>query len=218
MFVNPLIIPVGIVIGLLVAAPVGPVNVLCIQRALSRGFIGGVSTGLGAVLGDGLVALLAALGVSYVVGLVEHYRYAFLVVGGLVLIAFGWKLYMTRPKFIPTGNGDHRHDIGAYLWDIVKTFLLTVTNPGAVLGLFAIFGGIGTFVQLRGPVEALVMVGAIMVGSLAWWIGLSYLVSIFRHKFNLERLQKVNQIAGIALAIFGLVLLAEVAAEASGLV
>lgn len=218
MLVNPLIIPVGIFIGILVAAPVGPVNVLCIQRALSRGFVGGVSAGFGAVLGDGLVALLAALGVSYVVGLVEHYRFAFLVAGGLVLIAFGWRLYVTKPKFIPTGNGDHRHDIGAYAWDVAKTFFLTITNPGAVLGLFAIFGGIGSFVQLRGPVEALVMVGAVMVGSLVWWIGLSYLVSIFRHKFNLQRLQKVNQIAGIALALFGFVLFLEVGAELAGLI
>lgn len=218
MFVNPMIIPVGMAIGILVAAPVGPVNVLCIQRSISRGMAGGVAAGLGAVLGDGLIALCAALGVSYVVGLVEHYRFAFLLVGGLVLVLFGIRLYMAEPKFIaPSEDGETTHDIRAYLWDIVKTFFLTVTNPGAVLGLFAIFGGIGSLVQLTGPAEALLMVAAVMAGSLVWWFGLSYVVGIFRHKFNAKRLQRVNRIAGIALAIFGLVLFGEVVGEAAGL-
>ena len=67
---NPLIIPVGIIIGILVAAPVGPVNVLCIQRAIERGFWGGIAAGFGAMLGDGLIALCAALGVGAISGAV----------------------------------------------------------------------------------------------------------------------------------------------------
>ena len=86
---NPLIIPVGLVIGVLVAAPVGPVNVLCIQRAIERGFFGGLAAGIGAVLGDGTIALFAALGVGAISGAIEYHRTAIQVVGGLALIAFG---------------------------------------------------------------------------------------------------------------------------------
>ncbi len=92
---NPFIIPVGLIIGILVAAPVGPVNVLCVQRAIERGFWGGLAAGIGAVLGDGLIALFAGLGVGAISGAIEHHRTAIQIVGGLALIAFGLKLLVT---------------------------------------------------------------------------------------------------------------------------
>ena len=93
---NPLIIPVGLAIGVLVAAPVGPVNVLCIQRAVERGFWGGIAAGLGAVLGDGLIALFASLGVGAISGAVQYHRFAIQMVGGLALLVFGLKLCTFR--------------------------------------------------------------------------------------------------------------------------
>lgn len=208
---NPLVLPVGMMIGILVAAPVGPVNVLCIQRAIARGMWGGVAAGLGAVLGDGLIALSAAMGVGAVSGAVAYHRTAIQLVGGLVLIAFGWRLYVTHPQLEGASpNGARSASVLAYLWDIPKTFILTITNPGAVLGLFAIFGGISTFVEVTGPVEALLMVGAVMFGSLCWWVGLSYVVARLRSRLSLDRLVLINKIAAIALVIFGAVLIGEI--------
>lgn len=213
-FPNPLIIPVGLVIGVLVAAPVGPVNVLCIQRAISRGVAAGVAAGLGAVLGDGLVALFAALGVGAISGIVNEYRAAIQVVGGIVLLMFGWRLYRTKPQLDMTPeNGNGRAGVMSMVWDIPKTFFLTVTNPGAVLGLFAIFGGISTFVQVNGTGDALLMVAAIMAGSLAWWVILSAFVGRIRHKLSPERLSSINQVAGILLVLFGVVLIGEIGYE-----
>lgn len=211
MLPNPLVLPIGFVIGILVAAPVGPVNILCIQRAIYRGFWGGVAAGLGAVLGDGLVALMAAMGVGAISGVIDYHRTAIQVVGGLVLIGFGWRLYATAPA-VEDGNenGNRNGGLRSYLWDIPKTFLLTVTNPGAVLGLFAIFSGISTFVEVTGPVEALLMVGAVMAGSLSWWVGLSYFVARLRHRLSFNRLALINRSAGIALVAFGLVLIGEI--------
>ena len=102
---NPLIIPIGVIIGILVAAPVGPVNVLCIQRAIERGFWGGLAAGLGAMLGDGLIALCAALGVGAISGAVAYHRLTIEIVGGLVLIAFGLRLYFAAPRFVPVVTG-----------------------------------------------------------------------------------------------------------------
>ena len=160
---NPLIIPVGLIIGILVAAPVGPVNVLCIQRAIERGMWGGIAAGIGAVLGDGLIALFAALGVGAISGAVTHHRTAIQIVGGLALMAFGAKLYYPAPRleaFDP--EADSRARLKDFVWDIPQTFFLTITNPGAVLGLFAIFGGVSTFVEVDGYIAALTMVAAIM--------------------------------------------------------
>jgi threonine/homoserine/homoserine lactone efflux protein len=216
---NPLIIPVGIIIGILVAAPVGPVNVLCIQRAIERGFWGGIAAGLGAMLGDGLIALCAALGVGAITGAVQYHRMTIQILGGLVLIAFAWKLYFAAPRFTPVVPGEkHKETLRDFVWDIPQTFALTITNPGAVLGLFAIFGAVSTFVEVEGYVDALTIVAAVMGGSLAWWVGLSHLISRFRHRVTETQLRRINQIAGLLLLGFGVLLVGEVALKWTGAV
>lgn len=214
---NPLIIPVGLAIGVLVAAPVGPVNVLCIQRAIERGMWGGIAAGIGAVLGDGLIALFAGLGVGAISGAVAHHRTAIQIIGGLALIGFGIKLYFTAPRleaYDPTA--DARARLKDFIWDIPQTFFLTITNPGAVLGLFAIFGGISTFVEVDGYIAALTMVAAIMAGSLGWWVFLSTLIGRVRHRLNPEHLGKINRYAGILLLGFGAVVVGEVLLKSLG--
>ena len=211
MIPNPLLIPVGLVIGVLVAAPVGPVNVLCIQRAIERGFWGGVAAGIGAMLGDGLIALFAALGVGAISGAVQDHRAVIQIVGGFALIAFGIKLYITQPQLDAyRGHDDPSVTLRTYVWDIPKTFFLTISNPGAVLGLFAIFGGVSSFVEVRGYIDALIMVASIMAGSLAWWVGLSKFIGSIRHKLKPGSLSYINKIAGAVLLVFGGVLIGEI--------
>jgi threonine/homoserine/homoserine lactone efflux protein len=208
---NPWIIPVGLFIGIAVSAPVGPVNVLCVQRALNRGIAGGVAAGLGATIGDGLIALVAGMGIGAIDSVVTYYRTAIEAVGGSVLVLFGVLLCRTKVEVadvdVDAGSGRLRD----YMGDIPKSFLMTVTNPGAVLGLFAIFGGIGSFVEVRGSVDAIVLVGAIMAGSLLWWVLLSAIVAKISGQFGDLNISRLNFIAGLALVGFGLVLLGEVA-------
>ena len=208
---NLLIIPVGILIGVLVAAPVGPVNVLCIQRAIERGFWGGLAAGIGATLGDGLIALFASLGVGAISGAIEYHRQAIQIVGGLALIAFGIRLYVAPARLgnvqMETGSATSLRD---YAWDIPKTFFLTITNPGAVLGLFAIFGGVSTFVEVDSNVDALTMVASIMAGSFMWWLGLSHLIGGLRHRFSGTHLAYTNRVAGALLIGFGVLLIGEI--------
>jgi threonine/homoserine/homoserine lactone efflux protein len=208
---NPLIIPVGIIIGILITAPLGPVNVLCLQRAVERGFWGGVAAGLGTVLGDGLIALCAALGVNAVSGAVRHHRFAIQLVGGLALLLFAARLYFAAPRIdAKRGMTDEGTSLGDFVWDIPQTFFLTITNPAAVLGLFAIFSGIGTFVELESYIDVFTMVAAVMGGSMAWWIVLSQFISRIRHRIDSGKLRLINRIAGIVMAGFGLILLGEV--------
>jgi threonine/homoserine/homoserine lactone efflux protein len=207
---NLLIIPVGLLIGVLVAAPVGPVNVLCIQRAIERGFWGGLAAGIGAMLGDGLIALFASLGVGAISDALEYHRQSIQIVGGLALLAFGIKLYIepARLTSIPI-DADDGASLRDYAWDIPKTFFLTITNPGAVLGLFAIFGGVSTFVEVHSYVDALTMVASIMTGSFLWWLSLSNLIGRLRHKFSTKHLAYTNRIAGALLIGFGALLIGE---------
>jgi threonine/homoserine/homoserine lactone efflux protein len=214
---NPLIIPVGIIIGILVSAPVGPVNVLCIQRAIERGFWGGIAAGIGAMLGDGLVALCAALGVGAISGAVQYHRMTIQVLGGLVLVAFGARLVFAAPRVVPMAMGSRSETLRDFVWDIPQTFILTITNPGAVLGLFAIFGGVSTFVEVESYIDALTIVAAVMGGSFLWWFGLSHLIGRFRHLLNERRLRLINQVTGFLLLGFGVLLVGEVALKRLGM-
>ena len=214
---NPLIIPVGIIIGILVSAPVGPVNVLCIQRAIERGFWGGIAAGLGAMLGDALVALCAALGVGAISGAVQYHRMTIQVLGGLVLVAFGARLFFATPRIVPMAMGARAETLRDFVWDIPQTFLLTITNPGAVLGLFAIFGGVSSFVEVESYVDALTIVAAVMGGSFLWWFSLSHLIGRVRHLLNEQRLRLINQITGLLLLGFGVLLIGEVLLKRLGM-
>ena len=214
---NPLIIPVGLIIGVLVSAPVGPVNVLCIQRAIERGFWGGVAAGFGAMLGDGLIALLATLGVGAISGAIQDYRDAIQLIGGLALDVLGVRLYLAPARVIASAD-DEPHSLAEFLWDTPKTFFLTITNPGAVLGLFAIFGGVSSFVDVSSTIDALTMVAAIVAGSFLWWVGLSSLIGRIRHRLPIDNLQRINRIAGVLLIGFGGVLIGELALNALGLI
>jgi threonine/homoserine/homoserine lactone efflux protein len=208
---NPLVIPVGFLIGIVVAAPVGPVNVLCIQRAVARGFWGGLAAGIGAMLGDGLIALFAALGVGAISGAVKTHQAIIQVVGGLALITFGVRLYHADPPLnLEPGQNGGAGTLRDYAWDIPKTFLLTITNPGAVLGLFAIFGGVSTYVEVKNRADALTMVAAVMAGSFAWWLWLSNFIGRMRHKLKPSWLAAINTRAGLLLIGFGLLLIGEI--------
>ncbi|MFO7477132.1 MAG: LysE family transporter [Methyloceanibacter sp.] len=196
----------GIGIGLLVAAPIGPVNVLVIQRAVSRGFWGGLAAGLGAVIGDGLLAAIAAFSVTAISDVMGAYAGSIQLIGGVLLVVFGLALLFTRPSLtIPLGQKSHLLDHAGI---IPQTFFLTVTNPGAILGMAAMIGGLGSLIGgLNTYFEALLLVAAVMGGSLLWWLGLSELIATIRHKLTEGRLKLINRIAGAVLIAFGLVLL-----------
>lgn len=198
----------GLGIGLLVAAPVGPVNILCIQRSLERGFWGGLAAGMGAILGDGLLALLAAIGFTAISDVIVAHKPEIKLVGGLVLILFGLKLFNTEPRDNTVSELEVDHH--GFLWTVSQTLLLTLTNPGAVLGMFAIFGGVSTALGgIDTFTDAGIIVLAVMAGSLIWWTTLSRVIASLRHKLTDRRLQMINQIAGGCLVAFGLALIVE---------
>jgi threonine/homoserine/homoserine lactone efflux protein len=206
------LILVGAIIGLLVAAPVGPVNVMCIQRTLERGFWGGLAAGLGAVIGDGLIAYVAALGITAITDAIHNFRTGIKLVGGTILLTFGLRLFFARPPVNGSASASSRSAHGLV---IPQTFFLTITNPGAVLGMFGIVGSVGT--ALGGfptYADAGVFVLAVMGGSLLWWAGLSHLISRLHHRLTPRRLVQINQVAGIVLVAFGVTLMGETAISA----
>lgn len=216
----------GLVVGVVIAAPVGPVNIVCIQRTLERGFWGGFAAGMGAVLADGLMATLAAFGITAISGVMQQYALPIQLIGGGVLIAFGLKLFTAKPKLVKRKTGTSwselrrmvdwlperlRPALRFQIWRILphagiipQTFFLTITNPAAIFGLLAIFGAVGQLIgEIKTYVQALTLVAATMAGSLLWWAFLSRLIERLRGRINEGRLKRINQAAGIVLVVFG---------------
>jgi threonine/homoserine/homoserine lactone efflux protein len=216
----------GLIIGVLIAAPVGPVNIVCIQRTLERGFWGGFAAGVGAVLADGLIAAVAAFGVTAISGVMSNYKHEIQLIGGAIMIAFGARLYLATPKLAthPTRTSftqlrrivdwvpeTLRPALRFQIWRILphagvipQTFFLTITNPGAILGLFAIVTALGSVMGgLDTYVEALTLVVSVMVGSLLWWAVLARLIEKLRGRITEGRLKLINQVAGVVLFAFG---------------
>jgi threonine/homoserine/homoserine lactone efflux protein len=202
------IVPAGVIVGVLLAMPFGPANLLGLQRAIERGFLGGMAAGLGIILGDGLIALGAALGVNAVTGAVRQYRAAIQLLGGLALLAAGARLYLT-PGNLSTHVEPHKASLRDYAWDIPALFLLTVTNPGGVLGLVAIYAGVTSFLEVETAADAFTMVAAIMGGSFLYWFWVSQWISQVRHRFDKVQLGVINRAAGLTLIACGGLLIAE---------
>lgn len=202
----------GLGIGLLMAAPIGPVNVLVIQRAVARGFWGGLAAGIGAVIGDGFLAGIAAFSISAISDIVMAHAHTIQLIGGVLLVAFGVALLFAKPALaVPVGQ---KSRLVEHTGIIPQTFFLTVTNPGAILGMAAMVTGLGSLMGgLNTYPEALLLVAAIMGGSLVWWLVLSELIATIRHRLTESRLKLINRIAGILLLAFGLLLLGDVVAR-----
>lgn len=196
----------GISIGVLMAAPIGPVNILVIQRAVTGGFWAGLAAGLGAVLGDGLLAAIAAFSVTAISNVMTAYAGWIQFIGGLLLVVFGLALLFTRSGLtIPLDKKSHLLE---HTGIIPQTFFLTVTNPGAILGMAAMIGGLGSLIGgFDTYLKALLLVASVMGGSLLWWLGLSELIATIRHRLTESRLKLINRIAGGVLIAFGVVLL-----------
>ena len=142
------------------------------------------------------------------------------IVGGAILMMFGIKLFFAKPTLVQSelgANGSENDGFWAYIWLIPQTFFLTITNPGAMLGMFALVGGGGSALGGLSTAEALTFVLAVMGGSLLWWFLIARVVSSFRHKLNERRLRLINQVAAIALIGFGVAVLGQQVARSLGL-
>lgn len=198
----------GIGIGIVVSAPVGPVNLMAIQRAFRHGFAYGLAAGLGAVLADALFATMAAFGITAIAQALAGHRLAIQAVGGLLLIGFGWMTVRTHPHLDTSGGG--RTEIGTGLLPgMLAAFAMTVTNPGAVLGFVAIFGALGSLTPEPGNyVGAATLVAGVAAGALGWWAGVAAVVTLLRERMNDRWLDRINLGAGSLLLVSGVVILA----------
>jgi len=192
----------GLIIGFSIAAPVGPIGVLCIRRTLARGRAYGVASGLGAATADAVYGCIAGFGLTFISGLLVRQQGWFRLVGGLFLCYLGLKTLLTKPAdqaASATGKGL----AGAY----ASTFILTLTNPMTILSFAAVFAGLGVGSEGRDYVSAGVMVLGVFIGSALWWLALSGGVSLFQARVTPRGLAWINRLAGFIVLGFGVLAL-----------
>jgi threonine/homoserine/homoserine lactone efflux protein len=192
----------GLIIGFSIAAPVGPIGVLCIRRTLAEGRASGLVSGLGAATADAIYGCIAGFGLTFISSILISQQVWLRLVGGGFLCYLGLKTLLSRPAeqaASAEGNGL----VSAY----ASTFFLTLTNPMTILSFAAIFAGLGVASASGNYASAGVLVLGVFIGSALWWLILSGGVGLFQTRFNPHGLWWVNRISGVIITGFGLLAL-----------
>jgi threonine/homoserine/homoserine lactone efflux protein len=196
----------GALIGLVIAAPVGPIGVLCIRRTLTEGRLAGFVSGLGAATADLCYGAIAVLGLTALADLLTGVSLWARLIGGIFLCYLGARTLLERPagsrdeaQPLPTAAASARGLLGAY----GSTLLLTITNPATIISFAAVFAGLGASSRASTYGDGLLLVGGVFVGSALWWLLLSGAVGLLRGRLTSRGLRWVNVGAGALIAGFG---------------
>lgn len=188
----------GLIIGFSIAAPVGPIGILCIKRTLTSGRWIGLASGLGAATADALYGCIAAFGLTFISNFLIHQQTWLRVIGGAFLCYLGVKTFFSQPEDSTT-QSNQLSLLNAY----GSTFFLTLTNPLTILSFAAIFAGLGLAEANGDYSSAAITVLGVFLGSTCWWVFLSTGVSILRDRFTQAGLHWVNRISGLIILGFG---------------
>lgn len=192
----------GLIIGFSIAAPVGPIGVLCIRRTLVGGRTIGFLSGLGAATADAVYGSIAGFGLTFIASFLLDQQLWFSLVGGVFLCYLGVKTFLTPPAktAAPAKDGG--------LWGAYgSTFFLTLTNPATILSFAAVFAGLGLANTSRSYITAGILVLGVFLGSALWWLLLSGGVGLLRRQITPVWLGWVNKLSGAIITGFGLIIL-----------
>jgi threonine/homoserine/homoserine lactone efflux protein len=196
--------PRGLVLGLAIAAPVGPIGLLTIRRTLAHGFRLGLATGLGAATADTTYGLVAAFGLTAIMsGLVEHAD-AIRIIGGIALLFLGGsgvRRTMEHRRLGAAEVSDPPSLIGAW----AQTTALTLTNPATILSFIAMFAGIGIVEPGADVLSSLILVLGVALGSAIWWVFLCGLTKMIRGRLSEGAINAINLVASGSIVVFGLI-------------
>jgi len=192
----------GCIIGFSIAAPVGPIGVLCIKRSLTQGRASGFVSGLGAATADMIYGIIAGLGLTVISTFLISQQLWLRFIGGLFLCYLGIKTFTSKPS-------EHaaKAEGTGLLSSYMSTFFLTVTNPMTIISFMAVFAGLGGGAAGKDYFSVASIVTGVFTGSALWWFTLSTVAGMFRAGCNSCRLRWINRISGIVITIFGIIIL-----------
>jgi threonine/homoserine/homoserine lactone efflux protein len=198
----------GMVVGLTLAVPVGPIGVLCLRRTLNYGWLAGLFSGLGAATADGIFGLIATFSLSWVTDFLQRWHDQLILAASMLLVFLGIKAMRQPPPSVEEGAaegeaiGVHRL-IGYY----ISTLLLLLYHPIALLAFVSVFASFGAVPANAGNMPHFLLVAGVFIGSAAWWIGIGGAAALLRSRLQLAHFRWINGISGVILSGFGVALL-----------
>ena len=196
----------GLVVGFSIAAPVGPIGLLCIQRSLIGGRVSGLVSGLGAAAADAVYGI-AGFGISFISTFLVAQQSWIRLVGGGFLVYLGIRIFSSVPR--NSGSSAEDKSLAA---DYVTTFVLTLSNPLTIISFAAIFAGLGLAGTGGGYAAAVALVLGVFSGSALWWVILSAGVGSFKTRLHSGGMRWINKISGTVIVAFGVVALVNLVA------
>ena len=188
----------GLIFGFSIAAPVGPIGILCIRRSLTNGWRAGLLTGMGAATADAVYGCMAAFGLAGITGLLVAQKDWVQLFGGMFLIGLGLNIFFSKNE-VSHATRPVAGDAMGYL----SALLLTLTNPMTILSFTAVFAGMGLGTIGPRATPAGWLVAGVFSGSMAWWVILSSASSYFNRHLNSGAMIWINRVSGMVLAVFG---------------
>ena len=192
----------GLIVGFCLAAPVGPIAAICVQRTIAKRWLSGLVSGMGAAAADAVYGAIAAFGATIISEFLITEHDWLQRVGGVILLLMGVRLLLMRP--VERKNGATNRGLAG---DFLSTFILTLTNPMTFVAFAAIFATMGIGAVYGRPMLTAELVGGVFAGSAAWWIILCAAAFALRRHFDFKKLVLVNKATGIFVIVVGLVYL-----------
>lgn len=190
---------------MVVSVPLGPLGMLCIQRTVNKNWEAGILSGIGIIFADTIYAVMAGFSLTIIIDFIRDYELYFKIIGLFVLVLLGIYIYRSNPA---KEMRKYKRRGSSYAQDFITTFLIALSNPLAVFAFLAIFSGYSIVLKLSQWVEAIQMITGIFIGGSLWWIMLTGMANLFRHKLTIDKLEWANKIAGIGIIVIALLLFA----------
>jgi len=190
----------GLILGFSIAAPVGPIGILCIRRTLHYGRFSGLFSGFGAAAADTIYGLIAAFSLTLVSDFLTEQQFWFRLLGGSFLFYLGGKTFFADTTERPLARISHK----TLVTDFISTFFLTLSNPITIISFIAVFAALGLANVSDKYSDAAILVTGIFLGSCLWWLLLSEGISFFRKKLSQQVMSLINRFAGMIIVAFGI--------------
>lgn len=194
----------GLVIGFLSSIPLGPIGIICIQRTLGKGRLSGFVSGLGAASADTILAIIAGLGLSFIIDFITGHKIFFQLIGGVILIVIGIQIFFKSPI---RQVRERRLKKNNLYTDYLSVLVLTLSNPLVVVIFLTMFASLNLLNGSHKLLPQFFVFGGIFLGASLWWFTLTSVVNTYRNKFRLKNLWWLNKTTGLIIFISGIVAL-----------
>jgi threonine/homoserine/homoserine lactone efflux protein len=195
----------GVLLGLSIAAPVGPISILCIKKTMNSGFKTGLFCGLGAATADAIYGCIAGLGLSTLTAFLVDYKTILQVLGGLFICYIGMKSLLFTPG---ARNSIETYSPKSSLNSYAVSLLLTLSNPMTIIFFLGVFSASGIHLSHSGS-DMPFLIGGVFLGSTLWWICLIGSTALFRTKMTVRHSKQTlfNKLSGLVMLSFGIIAL-----------